>query len=151
MTAPRPGILKSEKPLVIIFAALAMIVLAIGALRLSGYHPASSVPEGVSEASRRLQFEDAPQGSVIVRDANTGEDIHTFQRAEGSFVRATLRALVNNRKHQGIPLEGQFRLDRFNGHQLFLTDEATGRSISLNAFGPSNTAVFAAFMSNQKG
>ena len=57
---------------------------------------------------------------------------------------------MNDRRHKGIPLEGDFRLERHNGNQLFLIDEATGKTLSLNAYGPANTAAFAAFMSNQK-
>ncbi len=138
----------STKPFAAIFVGLALTVGVIGAARLSGYQAPSSLPQQVADETRVLKFEDAPQGTVNVRDAKTGEMIATFGRGEGSFVRATLRALVNDRRHKGIPLEGDFRLERHAGPQLFLIDEATGKTISLNAFGPSNTAAFAAFMSN---
>jgi putative photosynthetic complex assembly protein len=140
----------SQKPFAAIFVALAITVVAIGAARLSGYQAPLSLPTKTPDYSRVLQFEDAPKGTVIVRDATTGEQVASFGRGEGSFVRATLRALVNDRKHKGIPLEGDFRLERRNGNQLFLIDEATGKTLSLNAYGPANTAAFAAFMSNQK-
>jgi putative photosynthetic complex assembly protein len=139
------------KPFAAIMAGLVLTMVVIGASRLAGYEPASSLPQTEPAALRTLQFEDAPQGTVIVRDAQTLETIHSFGRGEGSFVRATLRALVNHRKHQGIPLGGDFRLERHAGGQLFLIDEATAKTISLNAFGPANTAVFAAFLSTEKG
>jgi putative photosynthetic complex assembly protein len=140
----------SQKPFAAIFIALALTVLAIGASRLSGYQPPASMPAEPSDATRVLKFEDAPQGTVIVSDAETGELITSFGRGEGSFVRATLRALVHDRQHKGISTEGHFRLERHAGPQLFLIDEASGKTLSLNAFGPDNTAAFAAFMSTQK-
>lgn len=139
------------KPFAAIMIGLVLTMVVIGGARLAGYEPPSSLPEMQPAASRLLQFEDSSQGMVIVRDAQTQETIHSFSRGEGSFVRATLRALVNHRKHQGIPLEGDFRLERHAGGQLFLIDEATAKTISLNAFGPANTAVFAAFLSTEKG
>lgn len=140
----------SQKPFAAIFVALALTVLAIGSARLSGYRPPPSLPAQAPDVVRVLQFEDAPQGTVIVRDATTGEQITSFGRGEGSFVRATLRALVHDRQHKSASLEEHFRLERHNGDQFFLIDEATGKTLSLNAFGPDNTAAFAAFMSNQQ-
>jgi putative photosynthetic complex assembly protein len=141
----------SSKPFAAIFVGLALTVVVIGAARLSGYQAPSSLPQQVADQTRLLQFEDAPQGTVTVRDAMTGEQIASFGRGEGSFVRATLRALVHDRQHKNASLEKNFRLE-LHGAQLFLIDEATEKTISLNAFGPSNTAAFAAFISTtQKG
>lgn len=139
------------KPFAAIMAGLVLTIVVIGTARLAGYEPAPSLPQTEPAAQRILQFEDANPGMVIVRDAQTQIIIHSFGRGEGSFVRATLRALVNHRKRQGIPLEGDFRLERHEGGQLFLIDEATAKTISLNAFGPANTAAFAAFLSTEKG
>jgi putative photosynthetic complex assembly protein len=144
----------SQKPFAAVVAVLAVSVLVIGVARLSGYQPPQILPAGAADESRVLKFEDTSRGVVSVRDAKTGESIASFGRGEGSFVRATLRALVNDRRHKGIPLEGDFRLERHTvssaGTQLYLIDEATGKTLSLNAYGPDNTAAFAAFMSNQK-
>jgi putative photosynthetic complex assembly protein len=148
---PSPNKLPA-RPIQVLFALLAVTVVAIGVMRLAGYQPEASKPVTAPDATRTLAVLDGAKGSVIVRDAKTGQDIQMFKSAEGAFVRATFRALVNDRRHKSLPLqESHFRLERHNGHQLFLIDEATGRVISLNAFGPANTAVFAAFMSNQKG
>lgn len=140
----------SQKPFATIFVALALTLLAVGSARLSGYRPPPSLPQSPAIATRLLQFQDAPQGTVIVHDATTGEQIASFGRGEGSFVRAALRALVNDRRHKGAALENGFRLESHEGGQLFLIDESTGKTLSLNAFGPANTAAFAAFMSTKK-
>jgi putative photosynthetic complex assembly protein len=141
----------SQKPFVAILAALAMIMALIAVSRLSGFEPESSLPNQAAEETMRLKFEDAAGGVVLVRDSATGKVIEDFGTGEGAFLRATLRALVNQRRKEGATAQGDFRLERHNGHQFYLIDEATGRTLALNAFGPDNTAVFAAFMSNQKG
>lgn len=141
----------SQKPFVAIIAALALVIAAIAVSRLSGYVPQSSLPQQAADATLRLKFEDAAGGVVLVRDAASGKVIEDFGTGEGAFLRATLRALVNQRRKEGTETQGDFRLERHNGRQYYLIDEATGRALALNAFGPDNTAVFAAFMSNQKG
>jgi putative photosynthetic complex assembly protein len=135
-------------PLLATVLSLATVVAMIGAARTHGIRPEPSLPQATPLEQRILRFEDAAQGNVVVRDAKTGDVIQTFGRGEGAFVRATVRALVHDRIKQGIQSSDDFRLETHNGAQLFLIDEASGRAISLNAFGPTNTAAFAAFMSN---
>jgi putative photosynthetic complex assembly protein len=133
-----------------IFIGLAAVVLMIGAVRLAGYTPPPSIPAEPALQTRVLAVEDGALGSVIVRDAKTGEDIIIYKSGQGSFFRATLRTLVNDRRHKGLALAGNFRLETHSGQQLFLIDETSGKTLSMNAFGPANTAVFAALMSDQK-
>jgi putative photosynthetic complex assembly protein len=138
-------------PMVPIALVLASVISMIAIARTNGLRPEQSLPHEAALAQRLLHFEDASHGSVIVRDAKTGVVIQQFASGEGAFLRATLRALVNDRKKKGIKTTDDFRLEVHKGPQLFLIDQASGRTISLNAFGPTNTAVFAALMSNQKG
>ena len=133
-----------DKPFGVIFAGLAAIVVLIGIARLAGVQPPPSLPLVAATQTREIMVEDGALGSVIVRDAKTGVMIKTYKSGEGSFLRATLRALVNGRKHQGLSSQGNFRLESYAGPQLFLTDEVSGKTLSMNAFGPTNTAVFAA-------
>lgn len=140
----------TSKAFKFISVGLVAVVFTIGALRLTGYQPPRSLPNEPALATRVLAVEDADQGTVIVRDAKTGENIATYRHGEGSFFRATLRTLVNDRRHKGLALDGNFRLEAHSGHQLFLIDETSGKTLSMNAFGPTNTAVFTALISNQK-
>jgi putative photosynthetic complex assembly protein len=134
-------------------AALVLLVLSIGVMRLAGYRPDPTLPVDVApaERSRLLQFHDESDGSVTVRDAATDALIQTFKTGEGAFVRSTVRALVNDRRRRGVTAPGNFRLELREEAKVYLIDEASGRVLALNAFGPSNSAVFAAFISNQKG
>ncbi len=138
----------AAKPFTAIFAGLVAVVLLIGAVRLQGYQPPSSIPDDTVLQTRELQVEDLSSGAVTVRDAQTGQNIVTYQMGEGSFFRATLRTLVHDRLHKGFGLEGNFRLESHAGDRLFLIDEVTGKALPMNAFGPANAAVFAALMSN---
>jgi putative photosynthetic complex assembly protein len=136
------------KPFIVIFAGLAVVILLIGSARLAGYRPSPSIPAEPALAMRELSVEDSTEGSVIVRDAKTGETIASYKRGEGSFFRATLRTLVHDRLHKGFSLKGNFRLENHSGNRLFLIDEVSGKTLAMNAFGPTNTAVFAALMFN---
>lgn len=144
-------IIFNRLPMLAAALTLAAIVAVIGVARLSGVRPEVSLPQQEALAARQLKFEDGADGKVIVRDAKTDDLIHTFASGEGTFVRAALRALVNDRKKKGIISADDFRLELHAGSQLFLVDEASGRTLSLNAFGPSNSGAFSALMSNQKG
>jgi len=138
------------KPFRAIFVGLVLVFALIGIGRLAGFQPPSSLPDDPATQTRVLQVEDTAQGVVTVRDAKTGEKIATYQSGEGSFFRATLRTLVHDRLHRSLSLEGNFRLETHSGNQLFLIDEVSGKTLSMNAFGPANTAVFTALMSNPK-
>jgi putative photosynthetic complex assembly protein len=142
----RPTIIFPKKSGLAVAVALALTLAAIGGARLSGFKPETTLPQVAAQEVRLLQFEDAAKGIVVVRDATTGQLIKQFGSGEGAFIRATIRALVNDRKRRGITNTGDFRLEAHAAHQLFLIDEASGKAISLNAFGPDNAAAFAAFM-----
>ncbi len=137
----------ATKPFIAIFAGLAAVLVLIGAARLNGYQPPPSLPSDPALQSRELAIEDSSEGAVVVRDAKTHATISIYKRGEGSFFRATLRTLVHDRQHKSLSQDGNFRLETHKGNQLFLIDEVSGKTLSMNAFGPSNTAVFAALLS----
>lgn len=133
-----------------IIAGLVVVVALVAAMR-PGSGGGDVVPAAAPLASLTIRVEDGSAGSVIVKDAATGSVIRVFRSGEGAFVRATLRALINDRRHRGLPAGGDFKLETQAGGQLHLIDGVTGKRLTLNAYGPDNSAVFAAFMSNQKG
>jgi putative photosynthetic complex assembly protein len=146
MSASRPVTIFPRGSGPAIALALALTLGAIAGARFNGFTPEPTLPQVAPEQKRLLQFEDAAKGIVVVRDARTKQVIKQFGSGEGTFIRATIRALVNDRKRRGITKTGDFRLEAHAGRQLFLIDEASGKAISLNAFGPDNAAAFAAFM-----
>jgi putative photosynthetic complex assembly protein len=96
---------------------------------------------------RVLRFIDQPDGSINVVDKSSEQFVQNFQGEQG-FLRGTLRALVRERKLRGVDTstERAFELIAHNGGRLTLRDPATGSTIALESFGPTNTAVFAGLM-----
>jgi putative photosynthetic complex assembly protein len=117
---------------------------AVLAARLSGFD-ASAVPDSPVVESRRLGFRDMPGGVVEVYDWDTQEILQRIESGEGSFLRGVVRSLVRQR----LGLESAtapFTLSLLADRRLIISDPETGEDIDLNAFGPTNLAVFSAFI-----
>ena len=117
-----------------------LVLLLVGWARWQGV----TVQQADAEAlwQRELLFRDGPQGEVLAMDARTGTQIASFHGEQG-FLRSTLRALVRERKREGIGPQAPLQLIGRSDGRLTLLDPATGQRIDLEAFGPSNVAVFA--------
>lgn len=131
-----------------LYAAGAMIALSItfaflarttdfGATRLED-KPAVS---GIS-----LRFNDQPDGSIAVTDATTGATLETLAPGDRGFVRVLLRSLAFDRARAGLGADAPFRLETLADGDHVLKDTATGRIITLKAFGWSNEAAFASLL-----
>lgn len=120
-------------------------LMAVAAVRLSGTN--IKVPDEAAVAMRELRFEDRPDGSVVVIDANSKSVIHTMT-GENGFFRGALRGLARERRRSGLGSEQPFQLIGRADGRLTLVDPATGQRIDLESFGPTNAAVFARFMTD---
>ncbi len=137
-----------------LFGAIALICVAMGtvaAARLSGTSARMMIHDDAPVASRMLRFEDRKDGSVGVLDATTAQDIAVAAPGTNGFLRGTMRGLMRTRKLGEINATEPFRLELYADGQLVLTDTIVQKPIALNAFGPSNAAVFAAFLPTPKG
>lgn len=92
--------------------------------------------------TRAITFEDVEAGGVLVRDTTTGAAIALLGSGEGGFVRSTLRALARERRGWNLGGEQPFRLTAWDDGRFTLHDEATGRTVDLKAFGPTNAEAF---------
>jgi putative photosynthetic complex assembly protein len=91
---------------------------------------------------RDLRFADRSDGGIDVIDAALDRPLDVVMPGSNGFLRATLRGLARERKrHEGGP-EIPFRLTAWNNGRLTLADPATGRTVDLAAFGPTNAEVF---------
>jgi putative photosynthetic complex assembly protein len=135
-------------PLIGLFAVvgLSLAVAATGRITNIGATPVA----GTVIAARDLRFADGADGSVIVTDARDGTPVEVLT-GENGFIRGTLRGLARTRKSEGIGPEDAFRLAAWNDGRLTLDDPATGRHIELEAFGPTNTAVFGRLLTAHGG
>jgi putative photosynthetic complex assembly protein len=89
-----------------------------------------------------LRFFDETDGGVLVQDARGGSTVGVIPPNSGGFVRGVLRGLTRERKMEGIGPGPAFRLAQWaNGH-VQIEDLADGRTIDLDAFGPTNRQAF---------
>ena len=124
----------------LIGSMLLLILLAIGLARWQGVSDKQA--DAATVWQRDLVFADGPQGTVIVKDAQSQTEIAQFEGEQG-FLRSTLRALVRERKRQNIGPDAPMQLLGRADGRLTLLDPSTQQRIDLEAFGPSNASVFA--------
>jgi putative photosynthetic complex assembly protein len=141
----------SQEPVVpkggiIAAAALVLFSLAtVTTVRLTGMGEVHmTLPAAVQ--SRDLQFADGQNGAVLVYDAGDHRLIDTLAPGSNGFVRVVLRGLARERRLGDIGAQPPFRLTRYSGGQITLTDTSTNKQIDLGAFGSTNTEAFARLM-----
>jgi putative photosynthetic complex assembly protein len=146
----------SQEPVVpkggiIAAAALVLFSLAtVTTVRLTGMGEVHmALPAAVQ--SRDLQFADGRNGAVLVYDAGDHRLIDTLAPGSNGFIRVVLRGLARERRLGDIGAQPPFRLTRYSGGQITLTDTSTNKQIDLGAFGSTNTEAFARLMTLQGG
>lgn len=144
------AVLDSPMPRLPLIAAIALVcgsLLVVGAQRIGlvGSPPAAEAREATATQSRDLRFFDQPDGAVRV--AVAGEADRIIPTASGGFVRGVLRSLVRERRALGIGSEQAFRVTEWSDGAVTIQDLATGRTLNLNAFGPTNRLDFIALIS----
>jgi putative photosynthetic complex assembly protein len=131
-----------------VFAGAALILFALVAVttvRLTGAGGSHmTLPAAVE--SRDLQFEDGQNGAVLVYDAGDHQLVDTLAPGTNGFIRVVMRGLARERKLGDIGAQPPFRLTRYSGGEITLTDTSSGKQIDLGAFGSSNTQAFARLM-----
>lgn len=131
-----------------VFAAAALILFALATVttvRITGVGGSHmTLPAAVE--SRDIQFEDGQNGAVLVFDAGDHRLVDTLAPGSNGFIRVVLRGLARERRLGDIGAQPPFRLTRYAGGQITLTDTSTGKQIDLGAFGSTNTEAFARLM-----
>ncbi len=119
-----------------------LALVAVGAARMAGFVE-GQVRSADVVASCELRFTDGPNGAVQVFEWQQGELLASYPSGDGSFVRGVVRSMTRERRAREAGEETPFLLARHSDGALTISDQATGRIIVLNAFGPDNAAVFA--------
>jgi len=132
-------------PRAVLIGAGALIAFAIGATLFARASGIGDVHMPAIEAYQvlRLDFVDAKDGGVLVRDATDGETLYRVAPGTNGFLRGALRGFAQERLRDGIGPAKPFTLTRWRDGTLSLQDEATGRRIDLDAFGPTQAKDFA--------
>jgi putative photosynthetic complex assembly protein len=132
-------------------ALVLFTLIGVGATRLAGLERATDW-RALSAESLSLTFEDAADGGVIVRAAETGAVVREWPPETGGFVRTAMRALALERRQMGIGPAPAFLLHRTDNGKLILEDPETGKWVSLDAFGGPNAGEFGAlFPASESG
>lgn len=132
-------------------AVLVLFALAVTVLfRVTGAPPSASPAllraetKVAAVASRSLRFTDRADGAVVIEDAATGRVAKVIDAGgQTGFIRGVMRGLARERRMLGVGARPPFTLTAWRDGELSLTDTATGRSIELTAFGPTNRQAFA--------
>jgi len=144
---PAPG--ADTFPRWVLFCAggiLALSLISVGLVRLTGNGPDQLA--AAPTAQRSLVFLDSQDGGVRVEDGATGQML-TVLHGEQGFVRGALRALSRERYDRGIGSSQPFDLIARVDGRLTLLDPATGQTVDLESFGPTNAGQFGQFLHMQ--
>ncbi len=132
-------------PKAVLLGAAALIVfslIASGVARVSDvgtlHMPALQPVQTLS-----LRFVDRDDGGIDVREAASANVVYTVAPGTNGFIRSTLRGLARERRRSGLDGETPFLLTHWSDGTVSLDDKATGRRVSLDAFGPTNAQAFA--------
>lgn len=134
-----------QMPRLPLYAAISLVlasILVVGGQRIGvlGAPPAAETRQATATMSQDLRFFDQPDGGVRVV-AGGGEE-RLIPTASGGFVRGVLRSLVRERRSMGLGSEQAFRVTEWSDGAVTIHDLATGRTLNLNAFGPTNRQDF---------
>jgi putative photosynthetic complex assembly protein len=132
----------------IVVITLGGVLVCATLARLEHFASAPAAPPVIAKAE--LTFTDLADGGVSVRNAS-GQVVATIPSRDDGFLRMTLRLLAAARLRQHIGQEQPFMLTEFTGGRMLLADPATGLSIELEAFGPSNVGEFTHFFTPEAG
>ena len=124
----------------VIFGLIGLALIAAVTGRIFGHSQVADT--GSVVASRDLSFADRADGAVVITDARTDQTVDVLQGEQG-FIRATMRGLARARHSEGVGGGAPFRLTAWSDGRLTLDDATTGRHLELQAFGSTNSAVFA--------
>jgi len=128
-------------PLYAIGTVLAITLVSVAIVRIGGISQ-SFVSTAAPQVERALRFEDRPDGSIAVLDAQSRELVDTVAPGTNGFLRGALRGLARERKRRGIGEEPPFLLAARADGRLTLDDTATQRQVDLKSFGPTNAEAF---------
>jgi len=137
-----------------LLGAAVLIAFTIGltaTVRWSGLTQQQRLDPAAAQATVALSFIDRAQGGVAILDAASGRQLTVLEPGTNGFIRGVMRGLARQRRMQGIGAEQPFILGRADDGQLWLNDPATGESIYLGAFGPTNEQAFAQLLPRHAG
>ncbi len=133
--------------LAILGSLLLVTVLIVAAVRWSGMDIRH--PDAPSVQVTALRFLDLPDGSIDVRDGQSGQRI-TVIDGEAGFLRGALRVLSHDRLRRGLGPQAPFELHQRQDGRLTLIDPQTGMRLDLESFGPQHASTFSRLIQKER-
>lgn len=133
-------------PRIPLMGAAALVLGSLALVALVRLSPPSVEAPAAAVVARELYFEDRADGGIAVRDARNPAVVEILQPGQDNFVRATMRGFARERRRDGIGQQTPFRLTARADGRLTLEDPTNGRIVDLEAFGSTNAASFARFL-----
>ena len=133
--------------LAILGSLLLLTVLIVAAVRWSGMDIRH--PDAPSVQVTALRFLDLPDGSIDVRDGQSGQRI-TVIDGEAGFLRGALRVLSHDRLRRGLGPQAPFELHQRQDGRLTLIDPQTGMRLDLESFGPQHASTFSRLIQKER-
>lgn len=129
-------------------AAMALVAFVfILAFVASRFGIAKAVDDwGTPVVQRALVFSDAPDGGIIVTDADTKEVVRVLPTGTNGFIRGALRGLADRRRVGRMPQTEPFLLTAWEDGRVSIEDPLTKERIAVSSFGPTQVASFAALL-----
>ncbi len=128
-------------------ALLGLSLVAAASARITGIGTTPN-PTAAEVERFAFHFDDRADGAVVVRSAVDGSTVRVLEPGTHGFVRSVVRGLARERRARGIGPEPAFHLTHWADGRLSLDDPATGRTVELGAFGPTNAGAFAQLLSD---
>ena len=125
-----------------------LIVAAVATAAVARYTGIGTVhlPATKPVAEAELRFLDRDDGAVQVERYPQGDVVAVLPPGQHGFARGVLRGLARDRRLAHLGSGPPFRLVRWSDGRLSLEDPSTGRQVALEAFGPTNSGVFAGIL-----
>jgi putative photosynthetic complex assembly protein len=133
--------------LAILGSLLLLTVLIVAAVRWSGMDIRH--PDAPSVQVTALRVLDLPDGSIDVRDGQSGQRI-TVIDGEAGFLRGALRVLSHDRLRRGLGPQAPFELHQRQDGRLTLIDPQTGMRLDLESFGPQHASTFSRLIQKER-
>lgn len=124
-----------------------LTIVAAGAGRVTGLG-VTRMPAAAPVQSRVLHFDDRNDGAVLVTDESRNV-VAVLPPGTNGFARGAMRGLARARKREDLGTELPFILTRWADGRLSIEDPSTKHQINLEAFGATNSAVFARLLTGE--
>ena len=133
-----------KSPALLATAAILLTLSLVIASNVIGTRTADVISERRAVIKRALVFRDAPNGAIAVYDRGAAEPFIILPRSGNTFMASAIRLMGQSRELRSkAGPEDPFVLTLWDDGKMTFSDPATGDTLELAAYGPTNAKTFA--------